>query len=55
MEKNVHENHTKNPSKFQKHKFKGKGKRKNIATTIKEEGNPSCTHCKKHGHDDEHC
>jgi hypothetical protein len=24
-------------------------------TTKKEEGNPSCTHCKKYGHDDEHC
>jgi hypothetical protein len=24
-------------------------------TTNKGEGNPSCTHCKKYGHDGEHC
>jgi hypothetical protein len=53
--KNVQEDHTKNPSKFQNNNFKGKGKGKKTTTTNKEEGKSSCTHFKKHGHDDEHC
>lgn len=47
-------------SSFKRHngkfKGKGKGKEKKAATTKKEEGaKPSCTHCKKEFHDDEHC
>jgi len=39
-----------------KFKGRGKGKYKKATTSKKEEGeNPSCTHCKKEGHDDEHC
>ena len=30
-------------------------KDKKTTTVKREEGNPSCTHCKKNGHDDEHC
>jgi len=54
--KNVQEDPTKNPSKFPHNKFKKKvkGKYKNTATTKKGEGNPSCTHWKKDGHEDEH-
>jgi hypothetical protein len=52
---NVHEDHTKNPSKFQNNKFKGKGNGKKTTTTKKEEGKSSFIHCKKDGHDDEHC
>ena len=48
--KNVQEDHTKKPSKF-----KGRGQGKKKATSKKEEGNPSCIHCKRDGHDDEHC
>jgi hypothetical protein len=33
---------------------KFKRKEKNTAIVKREEGNPSCTHCKKNGHDDEH-
>jgi hypothetical protein len=34
-------------------KFKRKDKK--TATVMREGGNPSCTHCKKSGHDEEHC
>ena len=49
-----------NKSSFKPHngkfKGKGKGKDKKETRTKKEQGeNPSCTHCKKEGHDDEHC
>ena len=53
--KNVQEDHSQKFSKFQSNKFKGKRKKNKATTTKKEEGNPSCTHCKKYGHDDEHC
>jgi hypothetical protein len=57
MGKHVQEDPTKKPSKLPHNKFKGKIQRKEKNTTIvkREEGNPSCTHCKKNGHDDEHC
>jgi hypothetical protein len=57
MGKHAQEDPTKKPSNFPHKQFKGKVKRKDKkATTInREEGNPSCTHCKKDGHDDEHC
>jgi hypothetical protein len=46
----------KKPSNLPHKKFnKFKRKDKNIATIKREEGNPSSTHCKKSGHDDEHC
>jgi hypothetical protein len=55
--KNVQEDPIKKPSKFPHNQFKGKFKRKDkkTATTKKGEGKPSCTHCKRDGHDDEHC
>jgi hypothetical protein len=55
--KNVQEDPTKKPSKFSHNQFKGKFKRKEKKTVTKKkgEGNPSCTHCKRDGHDDEHC
>jgi hypothetical protein len=53
--KHVQEDPTKKPSNLP-HKQFNKFKRKNKKTSIvkREEGNPSCTHCKKSGHDDEH-
>jgi hypothetical protein len=55
--KHVQEDPTKKPSKFPRKQFKGKFQRKDKNTAIvkREEGNPSFTHCKKNGHDDEHC
>jgi hypothetical protein len=55
--KNVQDNPTRKPSKFPHNQFKGKFKRKDkkTTTTKKGEGKPSYTHCKKDGHDDEHC
>jgi hypothetical protein len=55
--KHVQEDPTKKPSKFPHKQFKGKFQRKDkkTATVKREEGKPSCTHCKKNGHDDEHC
>jgi hypothetical protein len=54
--KHVQEDPTKKPSNFPHKQFK-KFKRKNKKTAIvkREEGKPYCTHCKKNGHDDEHC
>jgi hypothetical protein len=54
--KHVQEYPTKKPSNFPHKQFK-KFKRKDnkIATIKREEGKPSCTHCKKSGHYDEHC
>jgi hypothetical protein len=54
--KHVQEDPTKKPSNFPHKKFK-KFKTKDKKTSIvkREEGNPYCTHCKKYGHDDEHC
>jgi hypothetical protein len=52
----VQEDPTKKPSNFPHNKFKKfKRKDKKTATVKREEGNPSCTHCKKNGHDDENC
>jgi hypothetical protein len=34
---------------------KNKGKEKQVATVKKEEANLTCTHCKKSGHDEDHC
>jgi hypothetical protein len=54
--KHVQENSTKKPSNLPHKPFK-KFKRKDnkTATVTREGGKPSCTHCKKIGHDDEHC
>jgi hypothetical protein len=54
--KNVQSDFTKKqPSKFIEGKFKGKGKGKKATTVKKEETKPTCSHCKKEGHDDAHC
>jgi hypothetical protein len=53
--KHVQEDHTKKPSNFPQNNFKKfKWKDMNTATVVREGGNPSCTHCKKRGHDEEH-
>jgi len=57
--KNERDNHFKKPP-FKppngKPKVKGKGKEKKTTSTKKYEGEiPYCTHCKKEGHDDDHC
>ena len=44
----------KKPSKFEG-KSKDKGKGKKIATMKKEGEKPTCSHCKKEGHDDSKC
>jgi hypothetical protein len=56
MGKLVPEDPTKKPSNFPEKTFK-KFKRKEKKTTrVTREGvKPSCTHCKKSGHDEEHC
>jgi hypothetical protein len=53
---NVQEDPTKKPSNFPQKTFK-KFKRKDKKTSIvtREGGKPSFTHCKKSGHDEEHC
>jgi hypothetical protein len=54
--KHIQEHPTKKPSNLPHKKFKKfKMMDKKTATIKKEEGNPSFTHCKKNGHDDEHC
>jgi hypothetical protein len=55
--KHVQEDPTKKPSKFPHKKFKGKFQRKDKKTTTVKmiEAKPSFTHCKKNGHNDEHC
>jgi hypothetical protein len=54
--KHVQEDPSKKPPNFPHKQFKKfKRKDKNTATVKREEINPSCTHCKKNGHDDEHC
>jgi hypothetical protein len=54
--KHVQEDPTKKPSNLPHKQFKKfKRKDKKTATVKREEGNQSCTHCKKSGHDDEHC
>jgi hypothetical protein len=45
----------KKPSNFPQKTFnKFKRKEKNIDIVTREGGKPSCTHCKKSGHDEEH-
>jgi hypothetical protein len=54
--KHVQEDPTKKPSNFPHKPFKKFKRKDKKTTTIKrEEGKPYCTHCKKIGHDDEHC
>jgi hypothetical protein len=54
--KHVQEDPTKKPSNLPHKQFKKFKRRDKKITTIKrEEGKPSFTHCKKSGHDDEHC
>jgi hypothetical protein len=54
--KHVQEDPTKRPSNFPHKTFKKfKRKDKKIATVTREGGKSSCTHCKKSGHDEEHC
>jgi hypothetical protein len=54
--KHVQEDPTKKPSNFPQKTFKKfKRKDKKTATVTREGGKPSCTHCKKSGHDEEHC
>ena len=56
MGKHVQEYPTKKPSNFPQNTFKKfKRKDKKIATVMREGGKPSCTHCKKSGHDEENC
>jgi hypothetical protein len=54
--KHVQEDPTKKPSNFPRNNFKKfKRKDKNTATVTREGEKPSCTHCKKSGHDEEQC
>jgi hypothetical protein len=55
MGKHVQEDPIKKPSDLPHKPFKKfKRKDKKTATVTREGGKPSCTHCKKSGHDDEH-
>jgi hypothetical protein len=52
----VQEDPTKKPSNISHKPFKKfKRKDKKTDTVMREGGNPSFTHCKKRGHDEEHC
>jgi hypothetical protein len=54
--KHVQEDPTKKPYNLPHKPFKKfKRKDKKTSTMMREGGNPSYTHCKKIGHDDEHC
>jgi hypothetical protein len=54
--KNVQEDPTKKPSNLPHKNFKKfKRKDKKTAKVTREGGKPSFTHCKKSGHDEEHC
>jgi hypothetical protein len=56
MGKHVQEDPTKKHSNLPHKPFlKSKRKDKKTATMMREGRNPSCTHFKKSGHDDEHC
>jgi hypothetical protein len=56
MGKHVQEDLTNKPSNLPHKPFKKfKRKDKKTTTVMREGGNPSCTHCKKSGHNDEHC
>jgi hypothetical protein len=53
--KHVQEDPTKKTSNFPQKTFKKfKRNHKNITTMMREGGKPSCTHCKKSSHDEEH-
>ena len=53
--RSVPSNFQKKFSKTEDHKYKGKGKGK-ITVTVKREGErPTCTHCKKDGHEESKC
>jgi hypothetical protein len=55
MLEHVQEDPTKKPSNFPHKTFKKfKRKDKKTTTVTREGGNPSCTHCKRSGHDEEH-
>ena len=45
---------SKDPHNFEK-RSKGEGKSKKIDTMKKEEEKPTCSHCEKRGHDEDHC
>jgi hypothetical protein len=54
--KHVQEYPMKNPSNFPHNTFKKfKRKDKKTTTVAREGGEPSCTHCKRSSHDEEHC
>jgi hypothetical protein len=54
--KHVQEDPTQKPSNIPHKTFKKfKRKDKKTATVTREGGNPSCNHCKKSSHDEEHC
>jgi hypothetical protein len=54
--KHVQEDPTKKPSNFPQKTFKKfKRKDKKTSTVMRVGGKPSCTHCKKSSHDEEHC
>jgi hypothetical protein len=54
--KHVQEDPTKKPSNFPQRTFKNFKRRDKKTTSVtREGGKPSCTHCKKSGHDEEHC
>jgi hypothetical protein len=54
--KHVQEDPTEKPSNFPQKTFKKfKIKDKKTAIVTREGGKLSCTHCKKGGHDEEHC
>ena len=53
--RSVPSNFQKKFSKTEDHKFKGKGKGKKIVTVKKEGERPTCTHCKKDGHEESKC
>jgi hypothetical protein len=42
-------------SSFSKKQYKRKRHGKNTNVVTKKEGNPSCKHCKKEGHDEDRC
>jgi hypothetical protein len=56
MGKHVQEDPMKKPSNFPQNTFKkSKRKDKKTTTVTREGGKPSCTHCKKISHNEEHC
>jgi hypothetical protein len=54
--KHVQEDPTKKPFNLPQKTFKKFKRKDNKTTTLtREGGKPYCTHCKKSGHDEEHC